>query len=76
MATMVSVPMTRSRSPWGSRRQLPSARWQARHRIEGVSLTSPSTCRTERDAEAANPEAAAPLYVSRKAVELRSAEVG
>lgn len=44
--------VTRSRSSWGSSRKLPSGRWQARYRVDGVWRTAPATYRTKRDAEA------------------------
>ncbi len=44
--------MTRSRSSWGSTRKLPSGRWQARYRVDGVWRSAPTTYRTKRDAEA------------------------
>ncbi len=46
------VAVTRSRSSWGSTRKLPSGRWQARYRADGVWRAAPATYRTKRDAEA------------------------
>jgi integrase len=44
--------MTRRRSNWGSVRGLPSGRFQARYRIDGVEYLAPRTFRTKRDAHA------------------------
>ena len=41
-----------SRSPWGSTRKLPSGRWQARYRVDGVWRAAPTTYRTKGDADA------------------------
>lgn len=46
------VAVTRSRSSWGNTRKLPSGRWQARYRADGVWRAAPATYRTKRDAEA------------------------
>lgn len=40
------------RSPFGSVRQLPSGRWQARHRVRGVYISAPATFPTQADARA------------------------
>jgi integrase len=40
------------RSRWGSVRKLPSGRYQARYRIDGVWKTAPTTFRTKGDADA------------------------
>jgi integrase len=40
------------RSRWGSVRKLPSGRYQARYRIDGVWRTAPTTFRTKGDADA------------------------
>jgi integrase len=42
----------RQRSAWGSVRRLPSGRYQARHRADGVWRAAPTTFTTKRDAEA------------------------
>ena len=44
--------MSRPRGAWGSVRRLPSGRWQARFRVDGVRLVAPTTFRTKPDAEA------------------------
>ncbi len=40
------------RSRWGSVRRLPSGRYQARYRVDGVWKTAPTTFRTKGDADA------------------------
>lgn len=42
--------MGRRRSPWGSVRKLPSGRYQARYRLDGVEYAAPGTFRTRSDA--------------------------
>ena len=44
--------MSPKRQSWGSVRKLPSGRFQARYRVDGVLHTGPTTFRTKRDAEA------------------------
>jgi len=39
------------RQPWGSVRTLPSGRFQARYRVDGVLHTAPTTFATKRDAD-------------------------
>jgi hypothetical protein len=48
----MSVAVSRSRNTWGSVRKLPSGRWQARYRVDGVWRAAPSTYRTKGDANA------------------------
>ncbi len=49
---LVNVAGKTSRSPWGSTRKLPSGRWQARYRVDGVWRAAPMTYRTKGDADA------------------------
>lgn len=44
--------MPRRRSPWGSVRRLPSGRYQARYRMDGVEHLAADTFRTQREADA------------------------
>ena len=44
--------MPRRRSPWGSVRRLPSGRYQARYRLDGIEHLAPDTFRTQREADA------------------------
>lgn len=44
--------MSRKRQPWGSVRALPSGRFQARYRVDGVVHTAPRTFETKREADA------------------------
>ncbi len=44
--------MPRRRSPWGSVRRLPSGRYQARYRLDGIEYLAPDTFRTQREADA------------------------
>ena len=39
------------RSPWGSTRQLPSGRFQARYRVDDVEHLAPRTLATKREAD-------------------------
>ena len=42
---------TKSRSSWGNTRKLPSGRWQARYRVDGVWRPAPATYKTKRAAQ-------------------------
>ena len=44
--------MSRKRQPWGSVRKLPSGRFQARYRVDGVMRSAPTTFATKREADA------------------------
>lgn len=44
--------MSRGRQPWGSVRKLPSGRFQARYRVDGLAHTAPQTFTTKREADA------------------------
>jgi integrase len=44
--------VSRKRQPWGSVRALPSGRFQARYRVDGVVHTAPRTFETKREADA------------------------
>jgi hypothetical protein len=47
-----AVATGRQRNAWGSVRRLPSGRYQARHRVDGVWRAAPTTFTTKRDADA------------------------
>lgn len=51
--TLVLVPVAdgRKRNAWGGVRRLPSGRYQAHYRVDGVWVTAPTTYRTKRDAD-------------------------
>lgn len=44
--------MARQRSPWGGVRRLPSGRYQARYRMDGIEYLADDTFRTKREADA------------------------
>lgn len=44
--------MTRRRNEWGSIRKLPSGRFQARYRVDGIEYAAPGVFRTRQDATA------------------------